>query len=114
MREQADMVKISVDRVHNILHEHLHRKKLSTRWVPRLLTVDQKRIRLNISQECLDHFKRNPTEFLLRFIILDKTWIHHYTPKMKEQSKQWVDADGSAPKKAKTVPVTGKVMPTIF
>jgi len=88
-------------------------KKLSARWVPRLLTVDQKSIRMNVSQECLNIFKRNPTNFLRRFITVDETWIHHYTPEMK-QSEQWVEAGGSAPKKAKTVPSAEKMMATIF
>ena len=35
-------------------------------------------------------------------------------PETKEQSKQWVEAGGSAPKKAKMVPLAGKVMATIF
>jgi len=28
----------------------------------------------------LDMFKRNPKEFLRRFVTVDETWIHHYTP----------------------------------
>jgi len=114
VRELSNIANISTDRVHNILHEHLHMKKLSARWMPRLLTVDQKRIRMNISQECLDMFKRNSTEFLRRFITVDETWIYHYTPETKQQSKQWVEAGGSAPKKAKTDPSAGKVMATVF
>ena len=110
VRELADIVNISIDRVHYILHDVLGMKKLSARWVPRLLTVDQKRIRMNISQECLDLFKRNSAEFLRRFI----TWIHYYTPETKQQSKQWMGAGESAPKKAKTVPSAGKVMATVF
>ncbi|XP_025263254.1 histone-lysine N-methyltransferase SETMAR-like [Camponotus floridanus] len=112
MRELSHIANISIDRVHNILHEHLHMKKLSARWVPRLLTVDQKRIRMNISQECLDMFERNSAEFLRRFITVDEIRIH-YTPETKQQSKQWVEADRS-PKKAKTVLSAGKVMATVF
>ena len=41
--EIAESVGISTERVHNILHEKLQMKKLSERWMPRLLTVDQKR-----------------------------------------------------------------------
>lgn len=114
VRELADMAKISNDRVHYILHDILGMKKLSARWVPRLLTSDQKRRRLNISQQCLDLYKRNPTEFLRRFITVDETWVHHYTPETKEQSKQWVGPGETAPKKAKTVPSAGKVMATVF
>jgi hypothetical protein len=64
--------------------------KLSARWVPRLLTVDNKRNRMTISKQCFDSFKRNPKMFLLRFVSVDETQIYHYTPEMKEQSKQWI------------------------
>ena len=43
--EIAESVGISNEWVHNILHKKLQMKKLSARWVPRLLTVDQKRTR---------------------------------------------------------------------
>ena len=63
-------------------------RKLSARWVPRLLTVDQKRVRMNISNALLAHFGRNKSEFWCRLIPVDETWIHHYTPEIKIQSKQ--------------------------
>jgi len=59
-------------------------------------------------------FKRNPKEFLRRFVTVYETWIHHYTPETKEQSKQWTKSGESAPKKAKTVPSAGKIRPLFF
>ena len=57
----------------------------------------------------------NPDEFLRRFITVDEIWIHHFTPETKEQSKQWTSPDEPAPKKVKTVKLTGKVvMATVF
>ena len=41
----ASTVGISQERVHSILIEDLEMRKLSARWVPRLLTVDQKHTR---------------------------------------------------------------------
>lgn len=114
VHELADIAKISDERVRNILHDHLHMKKLSARWVPRLLTTDQKHQRMNLSKQCLQLFQRNPDEFLRRFVTVDETWVHHYTPETKQQSKQWVEAGSSAPKKAKVVPSAGKVMATVF
>lgn len=114
IREIADIVDISIERIQNILHKKLGMRKLSARWVPRLLTVEQKRNRMTTSEHCLDMFKRNPKEFLRRFVTVDETWIHHYTPEMKEQSKQWTSPGEPAPKKAKTVPSAGKVMATVF
>lgn len=45
---------------------------------------------------------------------MDETWVHHYTPETKQQSKQWVEAGGSAPKKAKSIASAGKVMASVF
>ncbi|KAL6265845.1 hypothetical protein P5V15_002666 [Pogonomyrmex californicus] len=55
---------ISKERVCHILTEELDIRKLSARWMPRLLILDQKRIRMNISKVLLERFKRN--EFLCR------------------------------------------------
>ena len=64
--------------------------------------------------QCLPMFNCNPQDFLHRFMTVDKTWIHHYTPESKQQSKQWTASGESALKKAKTVLSAGKVMATVF
>ena len=46
VREIAEFVSITTERVVNILHTHLCMRKLCARWVLRLLTIDQKRIRV--------------------------------------------------------------------
>ncbi|KAL6252271.1 hypothetical protein P5V15_003009 [Pogonomyrmex californicus] len=50
VREIAEAMGISKERVCHIFTEELDMRKLSARWVPRLLTLDQKRIRMNISK----------------------------------------------------------------
>ena len=114
VREIAEAMNMSKERVCHILHEELGMRKLSARWVPRLLTLDQKRVRMNISNALLSQFRRNKSEFWRRLITVDETWIHHYTPETKIQSKQWTAKGESAPKKAKTVFSAGKVMATVF
>ena len=47
VREITETVGISQDCVDHILHEILDMRKLSARWVPRLLTPDNKRNREN-------------------------------------------------------------------
>jgi histone-lysine N-methyltransferase SETMAR len=112
--EIADMVNISKERVFNILHQHLEMNKLCARWVPRLLTDEQKQQRKDDSAKCLEMYRRNPSEFLRRYITVDETWIHHYTPETKEQSRQWTNRGEPTPKKAKTILSAGKVMATVF
>lgn len=114
VREIAAVMNMSKERVCHILNQHLDMRKLSARWVPRLLTLDQKRVRMNISKDLLAQFRRNQSEFWRRLITVDETWVHHYTPETKMQSKQWTARGEPAPKKAKTVFSAGKVMATVF
>ena len=86
-REINETINISVGRVWHILHECLVMRKLSARWVPRLLTADHNRARVVASEQCLDMLQRNSKKFLLRYVTVDKTWIHYYTPETKNQSK---------------------------
>ena len=79
-----------------------------------MLTADQKRTRMKISEQCLERFNKNKTDFVRRFVTMDETWIHHYTPESKQQSKQWTEAGCSAPKKTRSVPSAGKVMASVF
>ncbi|XP_032676157.1 histone-lysine N-methyltransferase SETMAR-like [Odontomachus brunneus] len=59
-------------------------------------------------------FRRKSKEFLHLYITVDETWIHHYTPKSKQQSAQWIPKSGSAPKRPKTQQSAGKVLATVF
>jgi hypothetical protein len=82
--------------------------------VPRLLTADQKRTRMKISEQCLEHFNKNKTDFTHRLITMDETWIQHYTPESKQRSKQWTEALCSAPEKTSLVLSAGMVMASVF
>jgi len=67
--------------------------------MPHWLTADQKRTRMKISEQCLERFNKNRTDLVRRFITMNETWFHHYTPESKQQSKQWTEAGCSAPKR---------------
>ena len=107
-------VGISQERVHSILTEDLEMRKFSACWVPRLLTVDQKHTRCTLWHMNLNLFEEDPANFLKRFVAMDEKWVHHFTPKAKQQSKQWKHAGSPPPKEAKTVPSAGKVMASVF
>jgi hypothetical protein len=114
VREIAEIIGISKERVGYILHGELDMKKLCTGWVPPLLTADQKRICMKISEQCLEQFNKNKTNFVHQFITMDETWIHRYTAESKQQSKQLTEAGCSVPMKTSLVPSTVKVMASVF
>ncbi|XP_026319343.1 protein GVQW3-like [Hyposmocoma kahamanoa] len=53
VKEIEEVMNMSKERVCHILNQHLGMRKLSARWVPRLLTLDQKLVRMNISNALL-------------------------------------------------------------
>ena len=53
LHEVADTLQISDGSVFRILHESLGMHKLFPKWVPRLLTPDQKQQRVEDSERCL-------------------------------------------------------------
>jgi DNA phosphorothioation-dependent restriction protein DptG len=69
---------------------------------------------MKIYEQCLVRFHKNKTDFVRRFINMDETWIHHYTPESKQQSKQWTEAGFSVLRKTRSVPSAGKVMASVF
>ncbi|XP_023214386.1 uncharacterized protein LOC111617308, partial [Centruroides sculpturatus] len=54
--EIADILKISEGSVFTILHENLSMHKLLSKWVLRLLTLDQKQQCIHDSEHCLELF----------------------------------------------------------
>ena len=101
MREIADTLKISYGSVYAILHEHLSMRKLLSKWVPRLLTVDQKRQRVVDSERYLELFRRNKPNFLRLYVTMDETWIRYYTPESKRSSAKWTAVGEKRPKRPK-------------
>ena len=87
---------------------------MSARWVPRMLTPDQKRIRVTSYEGLLARYRVNPKHFLLRFVTMDETWVHHFDPESKRQSMQWKHTSSPPPKKFRAVPSAGKIMPSVF
>lgn len=100
--------------VHRILKTHLELSKLSARWVPRLLTFDQKIRRKECSQENLQLIREEGDDFWARLITTDETWLPFFTPDTKEGSKEWLKKGATPPLKAKTSPMHRKIMMTAF
>ena len=114
LEQLAEMHGVSKTSVGRILHETLGMKKVSARWVPRMLTADQKHRRRKICDELLEEFWNDPEEFLNHIVTQDETWVHHYDPETKRQSMQWKHNDSPTPLKFKVTSSSKKVMASVF
>ena len=59
IRELSEASSVSVGTIHSILHQDLHMRKLTARWVPHLLSDDQKKRRVECSRHLLNDFEPN-------------------------------------------------------
>jgi hypothetical protein len=74
VRELAIEVGVSTGSVHSMLAEDLGLKTVSAKFVPRLLTIKQKQLRLEIARDMLDNANSDP-KFLNTVTTGDETWV---------------------------------------
>ena len=80
---------VSFGAVQSIQTDILGMSKVSARWVPLMLTDDQKRTQLDISRYFLSRYEDDPDDFIKRVVTQDETCVHHFDLESKMQSKQW-------------------------
>ena len=95
----------------SILSNDLAKCRVSPKFVPKLLTMEQKQ--LHVEQDMLDYANSDP-EFLNIVIIGDESWVYRYDPETKVQSSQWKHSTSPRPKKARQVRRNIKVMLIVF
>ena len=113
VRELAGEVGVSIGSVHTILTADLGLRRMSAKFVPKLLTMEQKQLRMEIAQnmpECVE----NDSKFLNNVITGDESWVYGYNPETKAQSSQWKHSSSPRPKKARQVRSNVKVSLTVF
>ena len=113
IRELVEEVGISTGSVHSILADDLALRRVSTKFVPKLLMMEQKQLRLEVAQDMLVSANSNP-EFLNIVTTGDESWVYGYDPEAKAQSSQWKHSTSPWPKRARKVRSNVKVMLTVF
>ncbi|CAH2013217.1 unnamed protein product [Acanthoscelides obtectus] len=102
-REIEASLKISRTSIQKILHEELGVRKLVSRWIPHLLTEEQKAARANWCQKTLDRFNSEISKNVYSIVSGDESWIYCYEPENKRQSAVWVFQGEEKPTKSSMV-----------
>ncbi|GFR74413.1 mariner Mos1 transposase [Elysia marginata] len=100
--------------VFSVLTNKLNKKKKFSKWVPHLMTDEQKESRVNFSRNFLRRFQTEQNDFLGRIITDDETWVYSWDPETKRQSAEWRDFDEPCPEKFRRKQGALKVMHMIF
>ncbi|GBP26648.1 Histone-lysine N-methyltransferase SETMAR [Eumeta japonica] len=110
----AEELQISKERVGEIIHEHMNMRKISARWVPKMLAPFDKQRRLQTSKDFLELVGDNIDEICDRIVTVDETWVCQYDPESKQESMQWTKKRERPPKKFMIQKSASKLMATIF
>lgn len=113
VREIAEDVGISVGSCQEILTEKLNMHRVAAKFLPRLMTDEQKAHRVDVCRQLLEQSNGDET-FLQRIITGDETWVYGYDIETKVQSSQWIVKGSPRPKKARQSRSNVKVMLTVF
>lgn len=113
VRELEEKLQIPKSSIHRIISD-LGYRKCSARWVPKMLTEDHKRQRIESSCEVLELYAEEGAVFLDSIVTGDETWVYHFTPESKQQSMEWRHSFSPKKRKFKVKQSARKIMATVF
>ena len=105
---------VSYGTMHNILYKSLGLVKKSARWVPKLLSDDQKKERVRVCKDFIAAIHRRSLSMLDDIVNMDKTMVSYHTPETKKQSKQWIKKGQPGPVKVRVHASCTKQMLLVF
>jgi len=113
IREVAEDVGIAFGMCQKILTEDLQMRHVSAKFVPGLLTAEQKDDRVSICTDLCERAQNDPN-FMSSVITGDESWVYRYDLETKQMSSQWKTASSPRPKKAWQVKSNVKTMLIAF
>lgn len=114
IEEVAEFSGTSAGTVHTILHENLRMRKISSRWVPHLLTAAQQAERVELAQSLLNKMRRWGVDGMKNIVTGDETYIHYHEPGNRLERMAWTRQGEPTPTEVRQSTFTGKVLYTFF
>ena len=101
IRDIAEEVEVGYGTCQRVLTEELGMHPVAAKFVPRILTADQKQQRVNVCTG-LRQLASDDETFLSRVITGNESWVYGYDAETKRQSSQWKSSTSPRPKKGHT------------
>ena len=93
VKDIANCIGISEGSVQTILKKRLDLRKVCARWVPHLLTKEQKTQNLKCARELLKTYKCCNSRVISNLLTGDETWVHMFEAQRRADNKQWKRKD---------------------
>ncbi|UYV79613.1 hypothetical protein LAZ67_18000032 [Cordylochernes scorpioides] len=102
IRELSEDLDISFGTCRTIIKNYLHLKRSPAKFVPHLLTNEQKEHRKETCKNMVEMFNSDP-HWLKNVITGYETWVYGYDPEIKRKSSQWLELGEPRFKKARMI-----------
>ena len=110
----ASCTGISEGSVQTILKKRLDLRKVCARWIPHLLTEEQKTQRLKCARELLKTYKGCNRRVISNLLTGAETCVHMFEPQRRANNKQWKRKNKKRPCIAKRTISSKKMLYAIF
>ena len=114
VQEIEELSGIHSSSVLKILHERLGLRKICARWVPHLLTDEQKQSRVRLASQVIEKYDKCDPRHLEEIVTGDETWIYHFQPDSKAKNEVWVSSEGDRPVIARRCKTSNRMLYAIF
>ncbi len=114
IRDVSAATQIPRATVQRIIRKDLSLRHVSCKFVPRVLTQEQKDFRVRMCQLNLDQFEEEGVSFLQRIITGDESSLHTFEPETKIHDTQWIRPRDKRPRKALRACTWQSTMMTTF
>ena len=97
-----------------MLRERLGLCKICARWVPHLLTDEQKQSWVRLASQVIEKYDKCDPRCLEEIVTGDETLIYHFQPNSKAKNKVWVSSEGNRPVIARRCKTSNRMLYAIF
>ena len=114
VQEIEELSGIHSSSVLKILRERLGLRKICARWVPHLLTDEQKQGWVRLASQVIEKYDKCDPRRLEEIVKGDETWICRFQPDSKAENKVWVSSEGNRPVIARFCKTSNRMLYAIF
>ena len=114
IEELSDQIGVRKTMIDVILKERLKMNKVCERWIPQILTEENKKTKISASVEFLHGQCLEGDQFLDKIVKMDEMIINLFDPETKLESSVWKGISSTPPLKAKVSKSVKNVMFIFF
>ena len=114
VQEIEELSGIHSSHVLKILRERLGLCKICERWVPHLLTDEQKQSQIRLALQVIEKYDKCDPRSFEEIVSGDETWIYHFQPDSKAKNKVCVSSEGDRPVIVRRCKTSNRMLYAIF